>query len=114
MANEVVENDNVSVSSSNITNAIAVFMPILRALIIEAEASGKSGAEKHDAVAEGAEKAYRVLQGSIKELRMVPWMLVSPILVPATDGIITVLVGVFNKLFGKVWNFISKLLSDED
>lgn len=107
-------NDNVSVSSSNITNAIAVFMPILRALIIEAEASGKSGAEKHAAVTEGAEKAYRVLQESIKELRVVPWMLVSPILVPATDGIITVLVGVFNSLFGKVWSFISKLISDKD
>ena len=112
MANQIVENNNVSVSSSNITNAIAVFMPILRALIIEAEASGKSGVEKHAAVAEGAEKAYRVLQDSIKELRLVPWMLVSPILVPATDGIITVLVGVFNKLFGKVWDFISKLISE--
>ena len=110
MANQDLEKHNVSVSGSNITQAIAVFMPILRALIIEAEASGKGGAEKHAAVAEAAEQAYIALQGSIKELRFVPWMLVSPILVPATGGIITVLVGVFNKLWGKIWSFVSKLI----
>jgi len=110
MGNESVEKNNVSVSGSNITQAIAVFMPILRALIIEAEASGKSGPEKHAAVAEAAEQAYIALQGSVKELRFVPWMLVSPILVPATGGFITVLVGVFNKLWGKIWSFVSKLI----
>jgi hypothetical protein len=104
--------ENKKVSGSALTNAIAVFLPILRALIIEAEASGKSGVNKHAAVAEAAENAYRVLQGSIKELRLVPWMLIAPILVPATGGFITVLVGVFNKLWGKVWEFISRYVGD--
>jgi len=104
--------ENKEVSGSALTNAIAVFMPIVRALIIEAEASGKSGPEKHAAVSEAAEKAYRVLQGSVKELRVVPWLLISPILVPATDGFITVIVGVLNKLWGKVWGFISRYVDD--
>ena len=112
--NEMAEEDTQEIPSSALTNAIAVFMPILRALIIEAEASGKGGAEKHAAVAEGAEKAYRALQGSVKELRIVPWMFISPVLVPAVDGFITVLVGVLNKLWGKVWSFISKYFGDED
>lgn len=114
MANEIMEGHNVPVSSSNLTRAIAVFLPILRALIIEAESSGKNGAEKHAAVAEAAEAAYKLLQQSVKELRFVPWILVSPILVPASGGFISVLVGVFNKLFGKVWQFISSLISEDE
>jgi len=104
--------ENKEVSGAALTNAIAVFMPILRALIIEAEASGKSGVNKHAAVSEAAEAAYRALQGSVKELRLVPWVLISPILVPATGGFITVLVGVLNKLWGKVWSFISRYVDD--
>ncbi len=102
------------VPASALTNAIAIFLPIVRALIIEAEASGRNGPEKHAAVAEAAEKAYGVLQGSVKELRIVPWVLISPLVVPATGSLITVVVGVLNKLWGKVWSFVTKYLGDDE
>ena len=104
------------VSGSAVANAVAAFMPLLRALVLEAEASGKSGPEKHAAVAEASENLYRLAQdsGSIKELKYVPWALVSPLIVPATGSIIAIVVSLFNKLWGKVWAFISKYVGDED
>ena len=107
---EVAQENTEEVPGAAITNAIAVFLPILRALMIEAEASGKSGPEKQEAVAEGAEAAYRALQQSVKELRFVPWAIVGPLLVPAADSMLSVLVGVFNKLWGKVWAFVNRLI----
>lgn len=88
-------------------------MPLLKALILEAEQTGKPGPEKHAAVAEGAEQLYRVIQdsGSIREIQEVPWELVAPIVVGATGaavtaagGLIRVIVGMFNRLLGKVWS----------
>ena len=45
-------------TGSNVANAVAAFLPLLRALVLEAEASGQNGAEKHAAVAEASEKMY--------------------------------------------------------
>tara|TARA_Y100001963_G_scaffold101588_1_gene139752 strand:+ start:1476 stop:1835 length:360 start_codon:yes stop_codon:yes gene_type:complete len=111
---EMPTTNKKEVPASALTNAIAIFLPIVRALIIEAEASGRNGPEKHAAVAEAAEKAYGVLQGSVKELRIVPWVLISPLVVPATGSLITVVVGVLNKLWGKVWSFVTKYLGDDE
>jgi hypothetical protein len=102
-------------TGSNVANAVAAFLPLLRALVLEAEASGQNGAEKHAAVAEASEKMYRIAQqsGSIKELKYVPWALVAPIIVPAADGLIDIIVSMFNKLWGKVWSIISKHIGED-
>jgi len=93
-----------------IAAAIAAFTPIVRALIVEAEHTGKGGAEKHAAVSEGAERIYRLLQsqGTIKELRDVPWEVVGPVVVPVAGGLISIVVGLLNRLFGKVWGLLSR------
>lgn len=115
MATETSEDNASEVTGSSITNAIAVFMPLLRALVLEAEASGKSGEEKQAAVAEAAEKMYKLAQesGSIKELKYVPWVLIAPFVVPAANGLISIVVGMFNKLWGKVWSFISRYVGED-
>lgn len=102
-------------TGANVANAVAAFLPLLRALILEAEASGQGGAEKHAAVSEASEKMYRIAQesGSIKELKYVPWALVAPIIVPAVDGLIDIIVNMFNRLWGKVWSFITKHMGDD-
>ncbi|MBY0274755.1 hypothetical protein K2Z84_05415 [Candidatus Binatia bacterium] len=92
----------------NVVGAIAAFTPMLKALVLEFEQEGKSGAEKHAAVAEAAEAAYKALQdsGAVKELQGVPWELVAPAVVGITNvsvGIIGSIVRGLNKLFGKVW-----------
>lgn len=87
----------------NAVQAAATFLPMVKALMLEAEATGASGTAKREAVAEAAERLYRQMQGSIKELRSVPWELVAPIVVPAADGLISVLAGMFNRLLGRVW-----------
>lgn len=89
----------------NVINAAAVFMPMVRALMVEAESTGAKGQEKLAAVSEGAEKLYRTLQetGRVKEIKDVPWELVAPILVPVVDGVVGVLVKMFNRLMGKIW-----------
>ncbi len=96
-------------TGSQIAAAIAAFTPIVRALIIEAEQTGKSGSEKHAAVAEGSEQIYRALQGAggIREIRGIPWEAIAPIIVPVTGGLISIVVGIFNKLFGPIWDFIT-------
>lgn len=76
----------------------------------EAEGTGMSGAQKHDAVATASEQIYRRLQegNTVKELKGVPWELVAPIVVPVTGGLISVIAAMFNKLMGKVWSFFSR------
>jgi len=102
-------------TGAEVANAIAAFLPLLRALVLEAEASGQNGAEKKAAVAEASEKMYRIAQesGSIKELKYVPWALIAPFVVPAADGLIDLIVGMFNKLWGKVWKFVSKYIGED-
>lgn len=100
-----------------VANAVVAFMPLLKAIILEAEDSEREGPEKRAAAADAAEKLYNVVRdsGSIKELRYVPWALVGPILVPATNGLIDILVGLFNTLWGKAWGFLQRYLpSSED
>lgn len=94
----------------NAVQAAAIFMPMVKALMLEAEGTGASGTAKREAVAEASAKLYRTLQasGGIKEIRGVPWELVAPILVPAADGLISVLAGMFNRLVGKVWSFVRR------
>lgn len=104
------------VSGSSIANAIAIFLPLIRALILEAEASGKSGPEKQAAVAEAAEGMYKIAQdsGSIKELKYVPWVLIAPFVVPAAGGVVSIIVKMMNTLWGKVWGFISKYVAKDE
>lgn len=94
----------------NALEAAAKFMPMVTALMREAEATGAAGSAKQRAVAEAAEKLYKKVQadGGIKELKAVPWELVAPILVPAADGLISIVATMFNRLMGKVWTFFRK------
>lgn len=94
----------------NPVQAAAIFLPLVTALMREAEATGMSGQRKHEAVSLAAEQAYRQLQqgNTVKELKGVPWELVAPIVVPVTGGLISILAGMFNRLMGKIWSFIGR------
>lgn len=91
--------------------AAAMFLPIVKALVVEAEAAGGSGAAKHAAVTAAARVQYAAAQAAIKELRSVPWELVEPLIVPIENGMITAIVTLFNTLFGKVWAFVKRIAS---
>tara|TARA_R110000824_G_scaffold175730_2_gene354470 strand:+ start:1119 stop:1463 length:345 start_codon:yes stop_codon:yes gene_type:complete len=99
-------------------NAVAAFLPLLKALILTAEEAGKpsgaSGEAKHKAVTEGAESLWGLLQGSVREIRGVPWEAVAPLLAPMTGGLISVIVGVWNSLLGRAWGFVTGLFKDDD
>jgi 4-amino-4-deoxy-L-arabinose transferase-like glycosyltransferase len=99
-------------------NAIAAFLPLLKALILTAEEAGKpagaSGEDKHKAVVQGAESLWTLLQGSVKELRGIDWETVAPMITPVTGGLVSIVVGMWNSLFGKVWGFFSGLFKDDD
>jgi hypothetical protein len=104
------------VTGAEITAAIGAFLPLVQALVIQAEGSGKGGAEKHAAVANASEQMYKMLQrsGRIKELRFVPWALIAPFVVPAGENLITLVVTMLNSLFGKVWSFVQGLFDDDE
>lgn len=93
----------------DVAKALAVFMPLVRALILEAEGAGGTGKEKHDAVAGASEALYLSLQNSVKELRDVPWAAIAPLIVTPASGLIDIVVGLLNTLWGKVWNFLKDL-----
>lgn len=99
-------------------NAVAAFLPLLKALILTAEEAGKpsgaSGQDKHNAVVQGSESLWRLLQGSVKELRGVDWEQVAPLITPMTGGLVSVVVGIWNSLFGKVWGFFSGLFGGDE
>lgn len=80
-----------------------MFLPMVTALMREAESTGAKGADKQAAVAAAAELQYKALQGSVKELRAVPWELVAPLVVNVETGLISVVAGMFNRLLGRVW-----------
>lgn len=94
-------------NAAAIATAVAVFGPFLRAIILQAEATGATGAEKHAAVAAAAKALWNHLaeSGAVKELRGIPWELVAPILVgtDSSGGLITIIVNLFNSLLGKIW-----------
>jgi hypothetical protein len=92
---------------ADIAKAVAICLPIVAALTKEAEGSAASSAEKHQAVATAMENAYRRLQGSVSEIRDVPWEIVAPLVIPVGDGLISIVVGLFKKL----GVFIKKALS---
>ena len=98
--------DDSGVSGAAIGEAISAFRPLLNYLIREAEGTGASGEEKHAAVADGAEWLWTYLgqTGAVKELKGIPWELVAPIIVPAGAGLISLVVGMWNRLMGKVWS----------
>lgn len=100
--------------ANRIGAAIAAFVPILRALILAAEETGAKGTEKKKAVEQAAAQLYAGLQGSVKEFRGVPWEVIGPLVTEASVGLIDVLVGLFNTLFGKVWAWVSDLIDGED
>ena len=88
--------------------ALAAFLPVVRSLAMTAEDTGATGTEKHKAVAEASEKLYRSMQGSVKELRGVPWEAIAPLVVAASEGLIDVVVGLLNRLLGKVWAWFER------
>lgn len=98
--------------------AVTAFLPLLKALILTAEEAGSpagaSGEDKHKAVVQGAENLWTLLQGSVKELRGVPWEVVSPLITPVTGGLISIVVGMWNSLLGKVWGFVTGLFKDDE
>jgi hypothetical protein len=87
---------------------------VLRALILAAEDTGAGGAKKKEAVEKAAEQLYQGLQGSVKELRGVSWDVIGPIVTQAGVGLIDVLVGLFNTLWGKVWAWVSDLIDGDE
>jgi hypothetical protein len=91
----------------NVIQALTMFMPIVTALMNQAEATGASGPDKHAAVATAAEQQYKALQGSVKELRAVPWEMIAPLIVPVETGLIAMFAGFFNRLRGKIWGMFS-------
>lgn len=91
-----------------IPQAVEFFMPIVSGLMRQAEATGAKGVDKQAAVAAAAEVQYKALQGSVKELRAVPWELVAPLVVSIETGVISTLATMFNRLMGRIWTFIRK------
>lgn len=95
------------VSSKAIAIAVGVFGPFLQSVILQAESTGATGEQKHKAVAAAARALWIQLgeSGAIKELRGIPWELVEPILIGNGNqgGLITIIVGLFNSLLGKIW-----------
>ena len=94
----------------DITKALAIFLPLVRTLVLEAEGSGAGGKEKHDAVANAARVLYTSLQKSVKELRDVPWEVMEPLILAPAVGLIDVVVSMLNSLWGKVWSFMERLV----
>jgi len=101
--------------SEDVVRAAAVFLPLVTALMREAETTGGTGTEKREAVANASEQLYRRLQqgNTVKELKDVPWEAVAPLVVPAVGGLISILAGMFNRLMGKVWSFIGRARSTQ-
>lgn len=99
----------------NVVQAAAIFLPLVSALMKEAESTGMSGAQKHQAVATAAEQLYRRLQegNTVKELKAIPWEAIAPLVVPAAGGLISVLASMFNSLWGKVWSLFRSAPADE-
>lgn len=104
-----IELTEVVMDTQQIAGAIGVFTPFIRALMVEAERTGASGPAKHEAVVAGAEQLYGSLQGSIKELKGVPWVALAPIVAP----LVSILVTLFNRLLGKLWVWATDLLDGD-
>lgn len=98
--------------------AISAFLPLLKALILTAEEAGKpsgaTGDQKHAAVVEGSEALWGLLQGSMRELRDVPWSSVEALITPMSSGLISIIIGIWNSLLGRVWGFVTGLFKDDD
>lgn len=79
-------------------------MPLIRAFIIEAEATGANGAAKREAVLQALEAAWPSIQATISELRGVDFEDIEPYVGIAADGIVALL----NTVFGQVWSFVEE------
>jgi len=101
-------------SAEEISKAASIILPTVEALTIAAEKSGAKGDAKHEAVSRAVEILYRGLQKSIKELRVVPWETIEPIVVGVGVGMISAVVELFNSLFGKLWGKLSAWVSRDD
>ena len=108
------EENNTSPSAEEISKAASIILPTVEALTIAAEKSGAKGDAKHEAVSRAVEILYRGLQKSIKELRVVPWETIEPIVVGVGVGMISAVVELFNSLFGKLWGRLSAWVSRDD
>lgn len=97
-----------------LAKVIAGFAPLLEALILTAERTGADGETKRQAVTEGAEMLWGSLQGSVKEIRGIPWATVAPIIAPAVGGLIDAIVSIFNKAVGHIWGWFGDLLGTDD
>ena len=83
---------------ADIAKAISIALPLVAAFTKEAESSVASSEEKHRAVSSAVEQSYKILQGSIKEIRDIPWEVIAPLVLPVGGGIISIVVGLFNRL----------------
>lgn len=86
------------IDGADIAKAVAICLPIVAALTKTAEESGATGEEKHRAVAQAVESAYRNLQTGVKEIRDIPWEVVAPLVLPVGSGLISIVVSLFKRL----------------
>lgn len=92
----------------NVAGAVVGFTPFVKLLMLDAEGTPASGAEKHAAVAQSAQMLYKVVQdsGTVPAFTGVPWELVAPIVIGVEEGalsLITTLAQQANHLLGKLW-----------
>lgn len=87
--------------------AAAMFMPMVKALVLDAEGNGGTGADKAAAVAAGAALQYKAAQAAIPALQAIPWEYVEPLVIQVETGLITVIVRALNALKGKIWGMFA-------
>ncbi len=84
--------------SEDLVRAVSALLPVTSQLVQMAQASGGSDDDKHNAVAAATEAAYKALQAIVPELRIVPWDLIAPVIVPVETGLIVLIVRFFKNL----------------
>ena len=94
--------------NAGLLKAIAVLTPLIRSYVVEAEATGATGAKKKQAVKDALEASWTALQSQIKELRPYNFSDFEPYVDIAVDGLVSLL----NSLFGRIWKFVSDKIID--
>lgn len=86
--------------ANEIVGILEIVTPIVGVLIKLAEELGGTGEAKKAAVSTAIADTYIALQatGKVKELNNVPYEAVAPLLVPATSGLIDIIVAVVKKI----------------
>jgi hypothetical protein len=94
--------------NAGILKAASVLIPLVKAFVIEAEATGASGADKKKAVEAAVEAVWESLQAQFPQLRPYSFDDYRPYLSIATDGIVTL----FDNIFGKLWGVLEEFVVD--